>query len=83
MLDRSENVTDPNADMSVISNLTPGTLYMVRLAGRNSRGLGRFSDFEQAQTWRGWIIIFFDLRMLKGKEKDTYSLLHRTSKKCA
>ena len=52
------NVTDPNEDMAVISNLNPGTSYRVRLAGVNTRGIGKFSTFSTAMTSSGKITQF-------------------------
>ena len=51
------NISDPNEDMAIISNLNPGILYRVRLAGINTRGIGTFSMFSMAMTYTGKVAV--------------------------
>ena len=50
-----QNVTvvDPDSNSTVLTNLIPGTTYMVRVAGNSVRGVGNFSDFASGQTYEG------------------------------
>ena len=47
------SVSDPSSNSTIVSNLSPGTIYMVRVAGINTRGVGNYSEFATAQTYRG------------------------------
>jgi len=49
----TNNITDANENMVIIPNLNPGTLYSVRVAGVNTRGIGQFSVFAMAKTLTG------------------------------
>ena len=50
-----QNVTinNPNSTSSMLSSLNPGIMYMVRVAGINTRGIGNYSEFATGQTYRG------------------------------
>lgn len=45
--------TSPAINSAVLINLTPGTIYKVQVGGVNSRGIGNYSEFGIAQTYRG------------------------------
>ena len=46
-------ITNPNSTSSTLSSLNPGIVYMVRVAGINTRGIGNYSEFATGQTYRG------------------------------
>ena len=50
-----QNITinNPNSTSSILSSLNPGIVYMVRVAGINTRGIGNYSEFATGQTYRG------------------------------
>ncbi len=50
---RTVNVTNPLQNSTVLENLASGTMYMVRVAGINTRGIGNFSSFSTGLTHRG------------------------------
>jgi len=49
-----QNVTisNPLQNYTVLANLTSGTMYMIRVAGVNTRGIGNFSSFSTGLTHR-------------------------------
>ena len=53
VLVQNVSVSDPSSNSTIVSNLGPGTIYMVRVAGINTRGVGNYSEFVTAQTYRG------------------------------
>ncbi len=53
-------ITNPNASSTVLSSLNIGTVYLVRVAGINTRGIGNFTSFGTGQTFTG-IFTFFTL----------------------
>lgn len=58
--ERVQNVTvnDPTRDMVVLTNLVTGTVYMVRVAGINTRAIGNFSELQTAKTFEGMFQLF-------------------------
>jgi len=46
-------ISMPNRTSNTMSSLNPGVIYMIRVAGVNTRGVGNFSDFATGQTYRG------------------------------
>ena len=46
-------VNNPNSTSAILSNLNPGIMYMVRVAGVNEIGIGNFSEFATGQTYKG------------------------------
>ncbi len=53
VLVQNVTVVDPDSNSTVLTNLIPGTTYMVRVAGNSVRGVGNFSDFASGQTYEG------------------------------
>ncbi len=53
--DLIQNVTinDSSRTVAQLNQLIPGTVYMIQVAGVNIRGIGNFSNFVVAQTYRG------------------------------
>ena len=47
------SVSDPSRNSIILTDLSPGTSYMIRVAGINTRGVGNFSEFAIAQTFTG------------------------------
>ena len=47
------SVSDPSSNSTLLTDLGPGTIYMIRVAGINTRGVGNFSEFAIAPTFMG------------------------------
>lgn len=47
------SVNDPSSNSTVLTSLSPGIIYKIRVAGINTRGIGNFSEISTAQTFRG------------------------------
>ncbi len=50
---KNVTVTDPGRNSTLVSNLSPGVMYMIRVAGITVRGVGNYSDFAIGQTYQG------------------------------
>jgi len=46
-------VSDPTSNSTMVTGLDPGEMYMMRVAGINTRGVGNYSAFATGQTYRG------------------------------
>ena len=53
---RNVTVDGPGTNMTVLTSLSPGTVYMIRVAGISVRGVGNYTDFATAQTYQGTIV---------------------------
>ena len=51
-LAQNVSISDPNVTVALLSNLSPGTFYLIQVAGINTRGIGNFSDMVTAQTYQ-------------------------------
>ena len=47
------SVSDPSSNSTILTDLSPGTIYMIQVAGINTRGVGNYSEFAIAQTFTG------------------------------
>ena len=47
------SVSDPSSNSTILTDLSPGTIYMIRVAGINTRGVGNYSEFGIAQIFTG------------------------------
>ena len=47
------SVSDPSRISTILTDLSPGKIYTIRVAGINTRGVGNFSEFAIAQTFTG------------------------------
>ncbi len=60
----------------MVTGLSPGTMYMVRVAGINIRGLGNYSSFATGQTYRGnYIYLLLQIKQVT-TELIQYLTLH-------
>ena len=53
VLVQNVTITDPLSSSTNLTNLSRGTVYMVRVAGVNSQGIGNFSSFAIGETYGG------------------------------
>ena len=53
ILVQNVSINNPNSTSSTISSLDSGFMYMVRVAGVNTRGIGNYSEFVTRQTYKG------------------------------
>ena len=47
------SVSDPSSNSTILTDLSPGTIYMIRVSGINTRGVGNYSEFGIAQIFTG------------------------------
>ncbi len=52
-------VSDPTSNSTVVTGLSPGVTYRMRVAGINTRGIGNYSEVVSGQTFVGTLKYFY------------------------